>query len=51
MRSKGFILNMCSNEDDMHTNSPRKWAFVHVSYASVPQKITNIPYIKNLHVF
>jgi hypothetical protein len=30
------LLNMCSHEDHMHRNSQWEWAFIHISYASVP---------------
>jgi hypothetical protein len=34
-RGQNLILNMCSHEEQMRRNSPWKWAFIHVSYASV----------------
>jgi hypothetical protein len=52
MRLNDLMLNMCLHEDHMHMNSPWKWGFIHVSFASVPKKIMNILYIgKLLHVF
>jgi len=33
---KDLILSMCSHKDHMHINSPWKWAFIQISYSSVP---------------
>lgn len=50
IKLKDLILNMCSREDNTHTNSHWKSAFIHVSQASLSKKTANIPISKLLCV-